>query len=151
MRARGRTEARWGRNEEIVIGSVGRLERKRRQDIALEIIASSVARGFLYGISGLATATAAEFQERRSPRHRESRQIRGWRDDVPAAYRVRICSSCRRGLRYAFGALEAMGAGLCCCVSDVDGMGEVIKHGEWVSVPGRGCAGLVSAGRRVLR
>ena len=25
--------------------------------------------------------------------------------------------------------LEAMGAGLCCCVSDVDGMGEAIQHG----------------------
>jgi glycosyltransferase involved in cell wall biosynthesis len=26
--------------------------------------------------------------------------------------------------------LEAMGAGLCCCVSDVDGMGEAIQHGS---------------------
>src|SRR5262249_45903229 len=38
-----------------------------------------------------------------------------------------------------FALLEAMGAGLCCCVSDVDGMAEAIQHGlnGFLCAPGK--------------
>jgi glycosyltransferase involved in cell wall biosynthesis len=38
-----------------------------------------------------------------------------------------------------FALLEAMAAGLCCCVSNVDGMGEAIQHGlnGYIFPPGK--------------
>src|SRR5262249_8254266 len=54
----------------------------------------------------------------------------GWRHDIASCLQgldVFMMPSRFEGMSLAL--LEAMAAGLCCCVSDVDGMGEAIQHG----------------------
>ena len=54
----------------------------------------------------------------------------GWRNDIASCLQgldLFMMPSRFEGMSLAL--LEAMAAGLCCCVSDVDGMGEAIQHG----------------------
>ena len=130
---RARTRARWGvTTKEIVIGSVGRLEAQKAPDIALEIIADLVRKGlpirFIW--IGDGPQRAAFHQQADALGIASYVTLDGWRDDVTSCLQgldIFLMPSRFEGMPLAL--LEAMGAGLCCCVSDVDGMSEAIKHG----------------------
>jgi glycosyltransferase involved in cell wall biosynthesis len=131
--ARDRTRGRWGvLPEEIVIGSVGRLEAQKAPNFALEIMAGLVNKGhpvryIWIGDGPMRTA----FQEQaRNLGITGHVAVDGWRDDVAECLQgldIFLLPSKFEGMPFAL--LEAMGAGLCCCVSDVDGMAEAIQHG----------------------
>jgi glycosyltransferase involved in cell wall biosynthesis len=131
--ARGRTRARWqATTEEIVIGSVGRLEAQKAPDIALEIIAGLVSRGLAVRYIWIGDGP----QRTAFQRHAHALGIAnyvhldGWRGDVASCLQgldIFLMPSRFEGMPLAL--LEAMGAGLCCCVSDVGGMGEAVQHG----------------------
>jgi glycosyltransferase involved in cell wall biosynthesis len=131
--ARARTRKRWGvAPEEIVIGSVGRLEAQKAPDVALEIIAGLVSKGLRvrYIWIGDGPMRTAFQQQARGLGIASYVKLEGWRDDVISCLQgldIFLMPSRFEGMSLAL--LEAMGAGLCCCVSDVDGMGEAIQHG----------------------
>jgi glycosyltransferase involved in cell wall biosynthesis len=130
---RGRTRQRWGATpEEIVIGSVGRLEPQKAPDIALEIIARLVRKGLpiRYIWIGDGPQRIAFQLQANALGIASYVQLDGWRDDVASCLKgldIFLMPSRFEGMPLAL--LEAMGAGLCCCVSDVSGMGEVIQDG----------------------
>jgi glycosyltransferase involved in cell wall biosynthesis len=131
--ARGRTRARWGVTpEEIVIGSVGRLEAQKAPDIALKIIAGLVSKGLpiRYIWIGDGPQRTAFKRQAHALGIAGYVHLDGWRDDVASCLQgldIFLMPSRFEGLPLAL--LEAMGAGLCCCVSAVGGMGEAIQHG----------------------
>jgi glycosyltransferase involved in cell wall biosynthesis len=131
--ARDRTRARWGATaREIIIGSVGRLEAQKGPDIALQIIAGLVHKGLAlrYVWIGDGPMRNAFQEQAQSLGIAGSVTLDGWRDDIASclqALDIFIMPSRFEGMSLAL--LEAMAAGLCCCVSDVDGMGEAIQHG----------------------
>ena len=140
--ARVRTRARWGAtDEEIVIGSVGRLEPQKAPDTALDIIAALVSRElpvrYIWIGDGPQRAT---FQRQAHALGIASYvNLDGWRDDIASCLQgldIFLMPSRFEGMPLAL--LEAMGAGLCCCVSDVGGMREAIQHGVngYLCVPG---------------
>jgi glycosyltransferase involved in cell wall biosynthesis len=132
--ARARTRARWGvTTEEIVVGSVGRLEAQKAPDIALEIIAGLVSKGLpiRYIWIGDGPLRTAFRQQAQALGIASYVNLDGWRDDVTSCLQgldIFLMPSRFEGMPLAL--LEAMGAGLCCCVSDVGGMREAIQHGR---------------------
>jgi glycosyltransferase involved in cell wall biosynthesis len=131
--ARARTRARWGATtEEIVIGSVGRLESQKAPDIALEIIAGLVSKGLPIRYIWIGDGPLRTAFQRQTHALGIAKYVNldGWRDDVTSCLQgldIFLLPSRFEGMPLAL--LEAMGAGLCCCVSDVGGMGEAIQHG----------------------
>jgi len=131
--ARARTRARWGVTpEEIVIGSVGRLEAQKAPDIALDIIAGLVSKGLpiRYIWIGDGPQRTAFQQQANALGIASYVNLDGWRNDVASCLQgldIFLMPSRFEGMPLAL--LEAMGAGLCCCVSHVGGMGEAIQHG----------------------
>jgi glycosyltransferase involved in cell wall biosynthesis len=131
--ARGRMRARWGvAPQEIVIGSVGRLEAQKASDVALEIIAGLISKGLpvRYIWIGDGPMRIAFQQQAQSLGIASYVNLEGWRDDVASCLQgmdIFLMPSRFEGMALAL--LEAMGAGLCCCVSDVDGLREAIQHG----------------------
>jgi glycosyltransferase involved in cell wall biosynthesis len=131
--ARARTRARWGvAPEEIIIGSVGRLEAQKAPDVALEIIAGLTRKGLpvRYIWIGDGPMRIAFRQQAQSLGIASYVKLEGWRDDVASclqALDIFLMPSRFEGMALAL--LEAMAAGLCCCVSDVDGLKEAIQHG----------------------
>src|SRR5215469_9319636 len=131
--ARARTRARWGVTpEEIVIGSVGRLEPQKAPDIALEIIAGLISRGLpiRYIWIGDGPQRTAFQRQANALGIASYVNLDGWRNDVTSCLQgldIFLMPSRFEGMPLAL--IEAMGAGLCCCVSDVGGMGEAIQHG----------------------
>jgi glycosyltransferase involved in cell wall biosynthesis len=131
--ARDRTRARWGAAAgEIVIGSVGRLEAQKGPDIALQIIAGLVREGFALRYVWIGDGPMRNaFQEQAQSLGIEGFvSLDGWRDDIASCLQgldIFMMPSRFEGMPFAL--LEAMAAGLCCCVSDVDGMAEAIQHG----------------------
>jgi len=130
---RDSTRARWAvAPEEIVIGSVGRLEAQKAPDVALEIIAGLISRGLpvryiWIGEGPMRTAFEEQAKNLGIAGHVA---VDGWRDDVAECLQgldIFVLPSKFEGMPFAL--LEAMEAGLCCCVSDVDGMAEAIQHG----------------------
>ena len=130
---RHRTRARWGVTpEEIVIGSVGRLEPQKAPDIALDIIAGLVGKGLAirYIWIGDGPERTAFQRQANAVGMASCVNLDGWRNDVTSCLQgldIFLMPSRFEGMPLAL--LEAMGAGLCCCVSDVGGMGEAIQHG----------------------
>jgi glycosyltransferase involved in cell wall biosynthesis len=125
--------ARWGvAPQEIVIGSVGRLEAQKASDVALEIIAGLISKGLpvRYIWIGDGPMRIAFQQQAQSLGIASYVNLEGWRDDVASCLQgmdIFLMPSRFEGMALAL--LEAMGAGLCCCVSDVDGLREAIQHG----------------------
>jgi glycosyltransferase involved in cell wall biosynthesis len=128
--------------KEIVIGSVGRLEAQKAPDVALKIIAGLIGKGLSVryiwiGDGPMRTA----FQEQAyNLGISEYVNLDGWRDDIASCLQgldIFLMPSRFEGMPFAL--LEAMAAGLCCCVSDVDGMREAIHHGlnGYVCPPGK--------------
>ena len=118
---------------DTVIGSVGRLDTQKAPSFALRVVASLVQQGFPIRYVWIGDGPLrCEFEdEARQLGIADRVSLTGWRDDVPARLQGLdglLMPSNFEGLPLAL--LEAMGAGLCCCVSDVDGMAEVIKHGK---------------------
>ncbi len=136
------TRARWGiAPGEIVLGTVGRLDAQKAPDFALEIIAALRRKGlpvrYLW-IGDGSMRTTFEDQARHLGIS-DFVRLDGWRDDVSNCLRgldVLVMPSNFEGMPLAL--LEGMASGLCCCVSDVDGMGEAIDHGltGYVCAPG---------------
>jgi glycosyltransferase involved in cell wall biosynthesis len=131
--ARGHTRARWGATAgEIVIGTVGRLEAQKGPDIALQIIAGLVRKRCAVRYVWIGDGPMRNTFERHAQRLgiEGSVTLDGWRDDVVSCLQgldIYLMPSRFEGMSLAL--LEAMAAGLCCCVSDVDGMAEAIQHG----------------------
>jgi glycosyltransferase involved in cell wall biosynthesis len=131
--ARGSTRARWAvAPEDIVIGSVGRLEAQKAPDVALEIIAALIRKGFpvRYVWIGDGPMRTAFQQQAQSLGIARYVNLEGWRDDVVSCLQgldIFLMPSRFEGMPLAL--LEAMSTGLCCCVSDVDGLREAIQHG----------------------
>jgi len=118
---------------DTVIGSVGRLETQKAPSFALRVVASLVRQGLPIKYVWIGDGPLRrEFEaEARHLGVVDRVSLTGWRDDVSACLQkldVLLMPSNFEGLPLAL--LEAMGAGLCCCVSDVDGMAEVIEHGK---------------------
>jgi glycosyltransferase involved in cell wall biosynthesis len=131
--SREHTRARWKVSaEEIVLGSVGRMEAQKAPNFALEIIAALVSRGLPVRCIWIGDGSMrTEFEEQaQSLGIARYVAVEGWRDDIENCLQgldIFLLPSKFEGMPLAL--LEAMGAGLCCCVSDVDGMAEVIQHG----------------------
>jgi glycosyltransferase involved in cell wall biosynthesis len=131
--ARDRTRARWGSVAgEIVIGSVGRLEAQKGPDIALQIIAGLVRRGVALRYVWIGDGPMRDAFQAKAQSLGISGFVTldGWRNDIASCLQgldIFMMPSRFEGMSLAL--LEAMAAGLCCCVSDVDGMGEAIQHG----------------------
>jgi glycosyltransferase involved in cell wall biosynthesis len=131
--ARARTRGRWGvTSEEIVIGSVGRLEAQKAPDIALEIIAGLIGKGLSVRYIWIGDGPQQTAFQRQAHALGITSHVHldGWRDDVASCLQgldIFLMPSRFEGMPLAL--LEAMGAGLCCCVSDVGGIGEAIQHG----------------------
>jgi glycosyltransferase involved in cell wall biosynthesis len=117
----------------IVIGSVGRLETQKAPKFALQVIATLVQQGFAIRYVWIGDGPLrGEFEdEARRLGVADCVSVTGWQSNVSAclqALDILLMPSNFEGLPLAL--LEAMGAGLCCCVSDVDGMAEVIEGGK---------------------
>jgi glycosyltransferase involved in cell wall biosynthesis len=138
--ARERTRARWGAAvEDVVIGSVGRLEAQKGPDVALQVIAALAGEGLpvRYVWIGDGPMRAPFLQQAQRLGIAGRINVDGWRDDIADCLQgldVFIMPSRFEGMPLAL--LEAMGAGLCCFASEVDGIGEAIQHG----VTGHLCA-----------
>jgi glycosyltransferase involved in cell wall biosynthesis len=116
-----------------VIGSVGRLETQKAPNFALHVIATLVRQGFAIRYVWIGDGPLRdEFEdEARRLGVADCVRVTGWQSNVSAclqALDILLMPSNFEGLPLAL--LEAMGAGLCCCVSDVDGMTEVIERGK---------------------
>jgi glycosyltransferase involved in cell wall biosynthesis len=130
---KNRTRARWDvAPREVVLGSVGRLDAQKAPTFALNVIAALRQKGLpvrYIWIGDGAMRTA--FQEQ--AQHlgiADFVRLDGWRDDVSNCLQgldVFVMPSKFEGMPLAL--LEAMTAGVCCCVSDVDGMAEAIEDG----------------------
>jgi glycosyltransferase involved in cell wall biosynthesis len=130
-RARLRTE--WGvRDDQIVIGSIGRLEPVKGFDVMLEAFArlrqaaapAGTARLVIAGDGSQRGALEAQASRLGISEHV---QLLGWRDDVHdlhAAFDLFTLSSRSEGMSISL--LEAMSAGLCPVVTDVGGNAEVL-------------------------
>ena len=140
--ARAHTRGRWGVTpEEIVIGSVGRLEAQKAPDVALEIIARLISKGLpvRYIWIGDGPMRIAFQEQAESLGVTSYVKLEGWRDDVANCLQgldIFLMPSKFEGMALAL--IEAMEAGLCCCVSNVDGLREAIQHGEngYLCAPG---------------
>ena len=106
--------------------------RKKRRTLLWRSSLPFDRRGFQSGISGLETEQCALLSKNKR-KHlgiADFVKLDGWRDDVSSCLQgldVFVMPSNFEGMPLAL--LEAMAAGLCCCVSDVDGMAEAIEHG----------------------
>jgi glycosyltransferase involved in cell wall biosynthesis len=131
--AKDSTRARWGvAPGEIVLGTVGRLDAQKAPDFSLEIIAALRRKGLpvRYVWIGDGYMRTSFKEQAQNLGIADVVRVDGWRDDVPdclQALDVLAMPSNFEGMPLAL--LEAMAAGLCCCASDVDGMGEAIQHG----------------------
>jgi glycosyltransferase involved in cell wall biosynthesis len=130
---RGSTRARWGvAPGEVVLGSVGRLDAQKAPIFALNVIAALRQKGLPVRYIWIGDgAMRTVFQEQ--AQHlgiAEFVNVDGWRDDVSSCLRgldIFVMPSNFEGMPLAL--LEAMAAGICCCVSDVDGMAEAVEDG----------------------
>ena len=130
---RDRTRRRWGVGAgDVVIGSVGRLDAQKEPTFALKIISNLRQKGLpvhyvWIGDGGMRSI----FQEETGRLGiTNSVTLDGWRDDVSDCLQgldIFVMPSKFEGMPLAL--LEAMGAGLCCCASDVDGIAETIEDG----------------------
>jgi glycosyltransferase involved in cell wall biosynthesis len=130
---RRRTRARWGAAPgEVVIGSVGRLEAQKGPDVALQIIGALAGKGLPVRYVWIGDGPLRDaFQQQAQELGIAARvNLEGWRDDIAGCLQgldIFIMPSRFEGMPLAL--LEAMGMGLCCCASEVDGMREAIEHG----------------------
>jgi glycosyltransferase involved in cell wall biosynthesis len=140
---KGSTRARWGiAPGEVVLGTVGRLDAQKAPTFALNVIAALRQKGLpvrYIWIGDGAMRTGFEEQARHLG-IAEFVKLDGWRDDVSSSLQgldVFVMPSNFEGMPLAL--LEAMAAGVCCCVSDVDGMAEAIENGlnGYLCAPGR--------------
>lgn len=124
----------WGVGaKDIVLGSVGRLNPQKSPEFALEIVSALKRKNlpvrFIWIGDG---AGRASFKHKAASLGiADLVHLDGWRDDVASCLLgldILLMPSRFEGMPLAL--LEAMGAGLCCCVSAVDGMEEVIAHGR---------------------
>jgi glycosyltransferase involved in cell wall biosynthesis len=130
---RDRTRTRWGVGSgDVVIGSVGRLDAQKEPIFALKIISKLRQKDlpirYVWIGDGRMRSTFQEEAGRLGIAN--SVTLDGWRDDVSDCLRgldIFILPSKFEGMPLAL--LEAMGAGLCCCASDVDGIAETIENG----------------------
>jgi glycosyltransferase involved in cell wall biosynthesis len=130
---RARLRAEWGvRDDQIVIGSIGRLEPVKGFDVMLEAFARLRQAAAPAGTARL--VIAGDGSQREALEAQASRlgisehvQLLGWRDDVHdlhAAFDLFTLSSRSEGMSISL--LEAMSAGLCPVVTDVGGNAEVL-------------------------
>ena len=128
-----RTRKRWGVGPgEIVLGSVGRLDAQKAPNFALDVIAALRRKGHpvRYVWIGDGSMHTAFKEQAQHLGIIDFVKLEGWRDDVSSCLQgldILVMPSNFEGLPLAL--LEAMAAGLCCCVSNVDGMAEAIDHG----------------------
>jgi glycosyltransferase involved in cell wall biosynthesis len=132
--ARDATRTRWqAAGGEIVIGSVGRLESQKAPDFGLRIVAGLLKQGLPVRYVWVGDGPLRrEFEElARQLGVADRVRVDGWQSDISGclqALDIFLMPSRFEGLPLAL--LEAMCAGLCCCVSDVDGMAEAIEPGK---------------------
>ena len=130
---KGLAKARWGvAPEEVVIGSVGRLEAQKGPSFALKVIAALRHKGLPVRYVWIGDGRMRSAFEEQAVELGIADVVRldGWRDDVSTCLQgldILVMPSHFEGMPLAL--LEAMAAGLCCCASDVDGMTEAIEHG----------------------
>lgn len=129
---RERTRSRWGtRPRQVVIGSVGRLEAQKGPIFALQLIAALRKKGLdiRYVWIGDGALRTGFNETARQLDIAEAVHVDGWRDDVPdclLGLDIFLMPSQFEGMPLAL--LEAMGVGLCCCATNVDGIAEAIEH-----------------------
>jgi glycosyltransferase involved in cell wall biosynthesis len=132
--ARDATRTRWqAAGAEVVIGSVGRLESQKAPDFGLHIVARLLKQGLPIRYVWIGDGPLRrEFEAlARQLGIADRVRIDGWQSDISGclqALDLLLMPSRFEGLPLAL--LEAMCAGLCCCVSDVDGMAEAIEPGK---------------------
>jgi glycosyltransferase involved in cell wall biosynthesis len=118
---------------ELVIGSVGRLEAQKAPDFALRVVAGLRQRSLPVHYVWIGDGPLRrEFEDQaRELGIADHVIVDGWRSDISGSLQgldIFLMPSNFEGLPLAL--LEAMGAGLCCCVSNVDGMAEAIESGK---------------------
>ena len=130
--SREEVRARWGVGQgEFVLGSVGRLDPQKAPMFALEIMAALRAKGLPIQYIWIGDGAMRTAFEERAQQLGIAHCVRldGWRDDVLSCLQgldVFVMPSRFEGMPLAL--LEAMSSGLCCCVSNVDGISEAVEH-----------------------
>ena len=123
---------RWGLSkDEVVLGSVGRLEPQKAPLFGLEIVASLRRKGFPVRYLWIGDGPMRPQFEKSALELGIGDYVRldGWRQDVSNCLQgldVLVMPSNYEGMPLAL--LEGMTAGLCCCGSDIDGISEAIEH-----------------------
>jgi glycosyltransferase involved in cell wall biosynthesis len=132
--SRDATRVRWGvAGGDVLLGSVGRLEAQKAPNFALRTVAALTTQGLPVRYVWIGDGPLRREFEEQARRLGIADRVRvdGWRGDISGclqALDVFLMPSQFEGLPLAL--LEAMCAGLCCCVSDIDGMAEAIEHGK---------------------
>ena len=130
---RARTEARaaWGvDDDEIVIGSVGRIEAQKNPAGFVDAIAGLSDKKPIRGV-WIGDGSLRECMETRAVLAGVDLQVDGWRDDAAlrmAGFDIFLLPSLFEGLPFAV--IEAMHAGLPIVASNSDGLAEAIRDGE---------------------
>ena len=123
---------RWGLSkDEVVLGTVGRLEPQKAPLFGLEIVASLRRKGLPVRYLWIGDGPMRPQFEKSVLELGIGDFVRldGWRQDVPNCLQgldVLVMPSNYEGMPLAL--LEGMSAGLCCCASDIDGISEAIEH-----------------------
>jgi len=120
------------REDQLVIGSIGRLQPVKGYDVMLEALAA--LRHQWAGGHRVLLVLAGDGPERAALEARAARlgisdsvRLLGWRDDIHDLHAVfDIFSLSSRSEGMSISLLEAMAAGLCPVVTDVGGNGEVL-------------------------
>jgi glycosyltransferase involved in cell wall biosynthesis len=130
---RNDVRARWGVSSgEVVLGTVGRLDAQKQPTFALQVMATLRQKGLPIRYVWVGDGLMRKIFEEQAQRLGIAGYVNleGWRDDVAdclQGFDIFVMPSKFEGMPLAL--MEAMAAGLCCCVSDVDGMTEMIEHG----------------------
>ena len=125
--------AQWGVGPgEILLGSVGRLVAQKSPVFALDVVAALIGRGLKVRYVWIGDGVLREKFLSQAHHLGIAGRVRleGWREDAGNCFKaldLLVMPSIFEGMPLAL--LEAMAAGLCCCVSQIDGMAEVIEDG----------------------
>lgn len=130
-RARAEARAAWGVGDnEIVIGSVGRIEAQKNPTGFVDAIARLSDKRAIRGV-WIGDGSLREAMKARSDHAGVRLQVDGWRDDAAlrmAGFDIFLLPSLFEGLPFAV--IEAMHAGLPIVASNSDGLAEAIRDGE---------------------
>jgi glycosyltransferase involved in cell wall biosynthesis len=135
---RSALRAEWGcGSDDVVLGSVARIEEQKDPLFALELLSRLPANVRLVWVGDGRLRSAFEHRAREMGLSGRI-HLDGWRTDARermAGFDAFILPSLYEG--FPFAVLEAMAAGLPCAVSDVDGTREAVVNGEtgWLCTP----------------